>query len=94
MTKTNVHDLIHELGEKKDDPNIPLAPFKRFIKIHAKGKYVSDEAAEALRAVFYEFAEEVTGLADTLADLMRRKTIKSEMIRKAYDIIRKKDKEK
>ena len=68
--------------------------FKRFIKIHAEGKYVSDDASEALREIFYEFAEEITVLADTLADLMKRKTIKREMIRKAYDIIRKKDSEK
>ena len=94
MTDSKTHDLLIDFANEKDDPNIPLAPFKRFIKIHAKGKYVSDEASEALRDVFYEFAEEVTVLADTLADLMKRKTIKDEMIRKAYDIIRKKDKEK
>lgn len=94
MSKTNVRDLVREVAKKKDDPNLPLAPFKRFIKIHTKDKYVSDEASEALRIVFYEFAEEITILADTLADLMKRKTIKGEMIRKAYDIIRKKDKEK
>jgi len=94
MTKTNVHDLVHELGKEKIDPKIPLAPFKWFIKIHTEGKYVSDEASEALREVFYEFAEEITVLANTLANLMKRKTIKSEMINKAYTIIRNKDKEK
>jgi len=94
MTESNTHDLLIDLANEKDDPKIPLAPFKRFIKIHAEEKYVSDEAAETLRDVFCEFAGEVTVLADTLADLMKRKTIKGEMIRKAYDIIRKKDKEK
>ena len=69
MTDTKTHDLLIDLGKKKDDPNIPLAPFKRFIKIHTKGKYVSDEASETLRVVFYEFAEEVITLADTFAQL-------------------------
>ena len=94
MTDSNPLNHLIDLANEKDNPNIPLAPFRRFIKIYAEGKYVSDEASEALREVFYEFAEEVIVLADTLANLMKRKTIKREMIRKAYDIIRKKDKEK
>lgn len=92
MTDSKTHDLLIDLANEKDDPKIPLAPFKRFIKIYAEGKYVSDEASEALRDVFYEFAEEVIVVADTIADLMKRKTIKGEMIRKAYNIIRKKEK--
>ena len=90
MTDINSLELLNSIKKKKDDPNFPTAPFKRIIKIHAKEKNVAGDAAKQLKNIIYEFAEEITKVADKLCEFAKKKTINAEMIQQAYEFIREK----
>ena len=88
MPDINSLDLLNSIKKKDADPNFPTAPFKRIIKIHAKDKYVAGDAALQLKTIIYEFAEEITRVADKLCDFSKKKTINAEMIQQAYEFLR------
>ncbi len=88
MTDIISLELLNAIKKKDDDPNFPLAPFKWIIKIHAKEKYVASDAALQLKNIIYEFAEEITKVADKLCYFSKKKTINAEMIQQAYEFIR------
>ena len=90
MTDINSLEILSKIRtkEKEDDPNFPLAPFKRIIKMNTKDKYVSSDAAVQLKEIIYELSKEITEIADKICDLTKKKTINAEMIQKAYEIIR------
>ena len=89
---SDTQELIEKLTTKKDDPNFPLAPFKRLIKIHSEGKNVSSDASVKLQELIFEFSEEIILLANRIANIYKRKTINAQMIQEAYEFIRKKEK--
>lgn len=73
---------------RRSRTNLPLAPIERIIK-ETTNMLVSESAAEELRKVLSDVAEEIALDAGELAVFANRKTIKDRDIALAYKNIKK-----
>lgn len=86
---TDVTDFAKELIQQKTKPAMPIAPIHRLLK-HLSGLNVTKKAPKELQEIYVELTAEIVELVVDICTMMKRKTIDKEMIRIAYNLIRKK----
>jgi len=86
---TDITNLTKELLQEKSKPAMPIAPIHRLMK-HYSGLNVTQEAPEELREIFYELTAEMMDMIVNICAMMNRKTITKEMVRSAYNLLKKK----